>query len=249
MTAVDISYISTGVVSLGITPTTTITGIVRADVNGTRPLRTTGVFPRVGTTPFTLRDYEAAFHGLVEYRISSAGSTIVRRIYLDQASKLPPRFSLPLVPYHSVSVTNVIEYEEEQETTSTIHQVIDSPDPLVVIGRMSSRRGTFKSVMQSYAETSPLRDLVGQGTVILFRQSENPGQDLYFVATSYRVVADPDTDTWAVSIGYVEVLHPAGDYRNLAGWTFAALAAQEASFAVTAENYDTFKALHIKDQS
>lgn len=241
--------LSTAVMTIRIDHNSTVTGVERADANGTRPVRTRGIFPVSGAGSFSIADYEAALSGRVVYRVFLTSGTLTVDTTFDSPSRVQsPRFILPTVPQHSVAVDNVMSYDEEQQTGSTIHEVIDRPDPLVILGKLRTRRGNLEMVIDSYRETRALRSVLYEGSVVLFRQTENAGQDVYFVPLNYKCVADPDSDTWRVTVGFVEVDYPTGNIRSTAGWTFTALKTDQASFSDVARNYETFVNLEVKEK-
>ncbi|MDQ5821195.1 MAG: hypothetical protein M3540_07135, partial [Actinomycetota bacterium] len=68
---------SAGRVRLEITNTATITSIIRADINGTRPVRTVaGYLPRTAGTNAVIYDYEPALSGDITYRVTTSEGTV-----------------------------------------------------------------------------------------------------------------------------------------------------------------------------
>lgn len=232
----------TGSVVLKIDNATGVTAIVRADVNGTRPVRLErGTLP--AKTALTVTDWEPALSGLIQYRL--VGLPLEASAWTALPGAELPRFVLPSIPQFSVVVQTVTGYNAARDSRSIFHKVIDRAAPLVAEGQLEPRTGTLTCLFESYAEAKDLEDLLERGQTVMYRQQEHPGLDMYFHATRTAVDVDTDTDTWTLAVDYVEVAFPAGNVLSAAAWTFEALAAKYSTFEAVNEAYGSFHDLTI----
>lgn len=232
----------TGTITLEISDTRGVTGILRADTNGTRPVRLrAGELPAAG--PATVTDYEPALSGLVQYRLEGGdGDTWTQFDGVEV-----PRFVLPSIPLYSVPVQAVTAYTAERVSTAKLHYPINRADPIVAQGRLSPRTGRLEIWCEAYADARDLENMLERGQVTMFRQVENPGQDMYFHAQSWAL--EPDEDTWKATVSYVEVAFPAGAVQSARGWTFARLRTAAESFDALPGVFDTFHDVTIGERS
>lgn len=251
MTSVSLNVgVGNGLIILTVTHDAAVNGIDRADLNGTRALRTIGIFPQAGSGSFAVTDYEASLTGLVEYRVHTATGVVVARATIGIPGVAQrPRFGLPFVPQQRATVDTVLAYEETRETSSTFHQVIGRKDPLVILGGLRPRTGRLKIFCDTYAESREVLAVMQRGTTVFYRQAEHAGLDLYFIPTRYAASADADSKTWEVEVEYTEVDYPLGDIRPVSGWTFNALKAEESSFNAVSKKYNTFENLTIGERN
>lgn len=231
----------TGAVRLTIDAgTDTVRSILRADANGTRPVRVQpAALPRSGT--FTLTDWEPALAGPVMYRLSTdakAGGSV----FLDAVGGVLPRFLAPAQPVYSLEVGTVHHYEADRAGRSTVHPGINRTAPLVVLGALEPRTGTLAAAFDTYTEARELETLFEAGQTMMYRQAENPGQDMYFIASSVRSV--PEDGAWTVEIAYVEVAFPSSPLPS-SSWSFGALAATGTSFDAVVGAFRSFRALAV----
>jgi len=231
---------ATGQITVTIAKTEAITSLIRADVNGTRPVRApAGVFPSAGTSgTITIVDHEAAFNGSVVYR---AGTAAPR--WTGFTGPQQPRFTLPFTPEITLAVDAVDTYSAGRESASTVHEILGrEDDPIVVAAGMRSKRGTLEIILDSYAQAAELENLLSLGKPIMYRQSENPGQDLYFHASNISIASD--VPHWKVSASFVGIRPPVGDRAAFGTWTFTTLAAlPSGTFGTVAAGYDSFDTL------
>jgi hypothetical protein len=231
----------TGAITLTIDTDNPLLALTRADRNGTRPVRLeAGTLPFTGTR--TLRDYEPALGGEVQYRASTAFGTAEVWINLGAQG---PRFTLPALPLLSVGVDTVYDYSAGRSGRGTVHEVPGRPDPIITQARMGTRRGTLSIVCNDHVDLLNLENLLAQGITVMYRQTENPGQDMYFHADA--VAAVPNAGAWELTVTYIELGFPAGPVIDSGDWTFADLAATGDTFAEVAETYTDFTALLFND--
>lgn len=230
----------TGSVALGIDNAKGVTAILRADINGTRPVRLErGTLPATGK--LTVTDWEPALSGLIQY--SLVGTEASAWTALPGAEL--PRFVLPSIPQFSVVAQTVTEYSAARESRAVFHKVIGRTAPLVAEGRLEPRTGTLTCLFDSYAEAKDLEDLLERGQTVMYRQQEHPGLDMYFHPSRATVNVDPETETWTLGVDYVEVAPPSGYVLSAAAWTFDALAAKYGTFDAVTAAYGSFHDLTI----
>lgn len=188
--------------------------------------------------PLVLSDYEAA-SGAVSY---TAG-TATQAATWDIGS---PWLFVPVMPAYSVRVQALLEYSAGGQSLGTIHELLGREDPVAVLRGMSTRRGSIKLYCGTFAEAIKVVEATKRGEVLMLRQPEHQGMDMYFTATSYGI---PTLETrgaatvFGVDIGYAELARPIGDLAGSLGWTFAALAGAYPKFATVAKKYATFQDL------
>lgn len=215
-----------------------VQAIVRTDANGTRPVRIPGgeELPGLGGGSYT--DHEVALGGLVSYRLDHPDAQDL--VWVNLSGAWAPRFIIPSIPQISAEAEIVTGYDATQDSTATFHQVINRSSPLVVEGRLSLRRGTMVAQFDTLAGSSGLREMLRRGKTVMFRQSEHPGQDMYFHIESLTVTADPEIGQWSVSLAYVEVAFPLGAILSTRGWTFEAVKLAHTDFIDVATSYSSY---------
>lgn len=225
-----------GTVTVTIVKTAAVSGLIRADSNGTRLVRVPpNTFPSAGTSgTLTIVDHEAAFTGPVSYRADSAES-----IFTRFPAGLSPRITDPLQPTAGAWLKGVHGYDSNRDTSATVHDVLGRETPIVVQGVLRSRRGTLEIVVDGHQAATDLETVLGRGRTLQLRQVTQPGLDMYFYATT--ATKEPEEgNLWKVSTDYVEVDVPAGD-RAAETWTFSSLAALPgATFNTVPQSYESF---------
>lgn len=249
MTTTAIADLETGKVTIRITGTGTVTSITRADDNGTRPVRlAAGQLPAAGA--LTVTDHEPALSGLIQYRVTrstgleSAWSTLAR-----PGLALYPRFILPANPLYSVEVETVTDYSAGRTSSATTHEIIGRPDPVLSLGQLRPRSGSLEVFTRTYQEARNVEALFERGQVAMYRQAENPGQDMYLVGTGLDTKPAEDAVAWLTTISYQEILFPSGPILTRPNWTFDALAAEYPSFEDVAQKFANFHQLTIGEES
>lgn len=230
-----------GTITLTIAHTAPVTTLYRADGNGTHPVRLPpGTLPTGATGTLTVTDHEAALTGYIEYRTDTEQTAAT----LDGA--VLPRFVLPSTPVYAVQVETVTNYTANRTSTSTVHEVINRPDPLLKLGRLRPRTGTLEVISATYAGTRDLEAVFERGAIVLYRQIEHQGADMYFHAEAIDTM--PASGKWRTAISYREVTWPDGDIQTPAGWTFTGLAATGGTFNDVARDYRSFVDLTLGEQ-
>lgn len=241
--------------ALALTPDTTagtillsITGapagpvtITRTDANGSNPVRLrTGQEPVAGS--LILTDYEPALAGGVAYDVvDSAAATATASTTLETTAGYLERFASVQIPSQQHTATLVLGYEAEREPSTTIHEVIGRADPVPVVGVQRLRRGTLEVFAATYAEALNAA-LTASSPLLMYRQSDYPGMDMYFTPTSVRTRPLEATAAgwrWSTSIGYVEVRSPRVPLLGDAGWTIDDLVASYPTVAAVRAAFPT----------
>lgn len=249
MTTTATADLETGKITLRITGAGKVTSITRADDNGTRPVRlAAGALPTAGAV--TVVDHEPALSGMIQYRVTrdngleSAWATLAR-----PGLALYPRFILPANPMYAVTVETVTDYSAGRTSSATTHEIIGRPDPVMSLGQLRPRTGTLEVFTRTYQEARNLESLFERGQVALYRQAENPGQDMYLVGTQLATKPAEDAVAWLTTITYQELLFPVGPILTRPDWTFEALAAEYPSFEDVAVKFASFHQLTIGEES
>lgn len=236
----------TAAVTLNLSTVYGVSGILRSDVNGTRPVRLpAGALD--GSGPRTVVDYEPALSGLIQYRLQH--NTAPGDVWTELSGADLPRFHLPAIPQFSVTAEAVTAYSATRASRSRFHDVIGRSSPLVVAGRMATRAGTLEAVFGTYGEAEDLIDVLGRGDTVMYRQKEHPGLDMYFHPEDLSVTADPGEvpgdESWTLTIRFREVAFPPGGVTSRPEWSFDALAGAYPTFDDVAQRFETFHDLTI----
>jgi len=226
--------LSAGTVRLTVAASGSVLSVTRSDPNGTRPVRLIGGYlPKTGTFSFT--DYEPALTGQVQYRVKT--STEEAAAWTTLGGQLP-RFVMPSIPLFSVEVETVYAYSGPRSSRATVHEVVGRRDPIIVQGKLGTRRGSLGILCPDHDAVMRLVAMFERGQTVLYRQSEHPGLDMYFIPV--EVSPAPSGKSWELSVSYVEMDYPAGDVQSDPDWTFSKLAATGGTFDAVAANYRTF---------
>jgi hypothetical protein len=237
---------ATGSIRLQLTGAGTVTRIERADGNGTTPVRTLpGVLPwTYGTADLYIDDYEPAA-GAVHYTAFTDTTPATASLQYD----LPqPWLFVPLQPAYSAMLETVTNYSASRGSRSSVHEAINRPDPIVITRRMSLRRGQLAAFAGDYQQAAAILEACDRGEILMLRQPEHSGMDMYFIAekTAVNVTqADGARTLWSVSIDYVEVARPLSNLAGALGWTFAALALSAPDFSTLTRRYSTFEDMRL----
>lgn len=233
----------TATVDLYIENVSGVTGILRSDANGTRPVRLRAE-DLTGTGMRTVVDYEPALAGRILYRVR-AGAGEVGQAWTQLDGAELPRFIVPSVPQFAVIADAVHSYRATRKTRAKFHEVINRPGPLVSAGKLAPRTGSMTLTFPTYSALADLQNVLERGQTVMFRQFEHPGMDMYFHAETVAVDARPEEEEWSLDIGFVEVDFPAGPVLSERGWTFDVLANRYGSFDEVAQVFDTFHDLTV----
>lgn len=233
----------TATVALDLSEVSGVTGILRSDANGTRPVRLRAE-DLTGAGSRELVDYEPALTGRMLYRVQTSTGEDVQ-VWTEIQGAVLPRFIIPSVPQFAVVAEAVLSYSAARQTRSRFHEVIGRAGPLVSAGKLAPRTGRMKISFPDYSAANDLLNVLERGQTVMFRQYEHTGMDMYFHAETVDIEAVPEEEEWSLNIGFVEVSFPAGPVLSRRGWTFHDLAGRYASFDEVAAEFDTFYDLSV----
>lgn len=234
--AVDLE-VSAYAVSIG------VTGIIRADAAGTRPVRlpSASIFSTAGGAKLT--DWEPALGGRVEYRLQAPNLT-TSSAWVGPVGPSGPVFSLPFTPGVRCFPDAVTRLDSARDSGARFHPVIGREDPLVVTGRLGAGRGTLQVLAETRDGLVGLEEVLAFGDPVHYRQSEHFGLDMYFIAERVAVSADPEEGTWVMNLDYARINYPEGVLQENPGWSFETLARSPLdNFTSVAMAYPSFAAL------
>lgn len=192
--------------------------ITRTDTNGVGTVRLLpGQEPSAGS--LVVIDYEAALTGTLTYEVLDSAATLVTAT--TELGVAFPWITGAAMPQYRQQVTAVTEYREQSATRGIVHQIIDGPD-VVTPTRLGLRTGSLTAWCPSYADATHLREVAREGEVVMFRQPDHPGMDMYAVFESVDVAPRTDptaTVRWTVGFAFREQSAPDSPLMGAAGWT------------------------------
>lgn len=221
--------------------------ITRTDTNGTNPVRLkASAAPIAGSLVVT--DYEAALSGLIRYDVVDSTSAVTSAsTTLTNAATPAVQIRSVQLPQISATPALVTAYTAARPTASTVHQPIDRPDAIVIVGRARLRAGRMTILALDYASALALDGVLSSGHVLMLRQTAQPGMDMPFSVTGPTTVETAERTAagwrWTVSVDYTEVRVPALPLLGAAGWTYADVLAQRATYSAVRAAYATYAAL------
>lgn len=232
-------------IAVSVTAGPSIVSLVRTDANGSASVRLPdGTLPT--SNGIAIIDYEPAVLGPVTYVArSSTGAvqTATATLGSDRSS-----LTIPIAPLYSVGLPLVIGYGATRDSATTIHDVIGRADPIATLGPLGLRRGTLEIFADSYSDLRKIVDLYARNQVVLLRQPDHAGMDLYHIATTVNELLLPEAlvpRKWAVVVTYVEVAAPRGPVQGTLGWDFDAVTASAPDFDTLTGQWQDFNALTI----
>lgn len=208
-----------------VTPAPTTWGgtvITRTDANGTAlVVREDLEGNDTVAGAMTIRDYEAALVGAVQYTVTDGNGGVANAPLITATAQTNaghgswltlPATARPGVPAAPTArPLFVLDFDESSESRGTLHEIVGRWDPIDNPGPLGSRAGALECFCQTYAEAKAIRTALAAGDVGLIRQPDFPGLDLYFTADAVRIVKedlDSATRRWAATIAYTEVAAP-----------------------------------------
>lgn len=218
--------------------------LTRTDANGTRAVRMREGDGIVGGA-LLVTDYEAALSGPVSYTVTTT-EAVTTTTSLDVAQTW---LTVPVVPTYSYPVDLVTGYEANSEPTTTVHLIIGRADPILSLGVMRMRSGRLDLWCASYDDAEAIVGVYSRGQVVMLRQPDHPGLDMYHAATgAVRVTPHPEntpTRRWAVEVSYTEVKAPSAPLAGALGWTYAQATAAYPTYGDSMAAFPTYGDLYI----
>jgi hypothetical protein len=229
----------------------TLTAIIRSDVNGSRAVRLyAGADLSNGELVTT--DHEPALMGLVTYQATVhnlvTGSTEAANASATLDGVERSRIAPASMPQAGAWYDLAPDLRLGRETTTTLAQVINRDDPLVTLGSQTSRRGTLRIFADDYQMGTSLEQVFNRGDVVLLRQPDHPGLDMYVVGTRTSLTVQPEITRprrWVLEVDYTEVAAPTTPLLGTTGWNVAASLARNATLAASRAEFPTLLDLLI----
>lgn len=239
--------LATGAVDLALVQTKSIVSITRASANGSAQVRAAaGQLPTATTGTTLIADYEGAqgLNTYTAYHADGTTETASASLALDK-----PWLLVPIAPNYSEQVETITNYSAGRDTHSTVHQIIGRPDPIVVMGKLGTRRGTLEIFTVSLADAARVTRVFDRGEVVLLKQTV-PGLDMYLAALAVGVEpynVDGAATRWKLTVDYQEVTRPQGNLAGALGWTYDALALAYPSYSAALADFASYDDLTLED--
>lgn len=199
--------------------------------------------------PFVITDYEAA-SGPVRYDLIS-GSGVVVSIDVPGFVLDGPWLFTPIVPGYSRKAVAVTGIDTKLEDRSSVFDgLLGRPDPVVVLRPPGLRSGSMEIYAGTYADALDILSPLQQATVMMLRQPEHAGMDMYFAPAGgspeiVNLTTAAGRTVWGVKVPYVEVKRPEGDLAGALGWTYADLLAAVPRYSDLRRTFATYADMRI----
>lgn len=203
----------------------------------------------VPASAVVVTDYEAA-SGPVRYDVIDLNDRLESLDVAGFALDAPWLFT-PLIPGYSRKAVSVTGLDTEFEDRSTVHSgLLGRPDPVVVLRPLGLRSGTMEIYAGTYADALEILSPLQRATVMMLRQPEHAGLDMYFAPAGgspkiLSLVTDGGRTVWGVQVPYVEVKRPEGMIAGALGWTYADLAAAVPRYSDLPRTFATYADMRI----
>lgn len=239
-------------VRLTITAPAGIRTLVRRDANGINNVRTgpgvIGVVPPAGEN-FVVTDYEPA-SGVLRYDLTDQAGTLVSLEVSGFVLDGPWLFT-PVIPGYSRKVVAVTGLDTALEDRSTVFSgLLGRRDPVVVLRPPGLRSGALEIYAGTYADALDILSPLRQAAVMMLRQPEHPGMDMYFAPAGgnpqiMSLVTDAGRTVWGVKVPYIEVKRPEGNLAGALGWTYSTLLEAAPRYADLPRTFATYADMRI----
>jgi hypothetical protein len=228
--------------------------VMRADVNGTRTLRTqTGQLPSTGAS-LDFYDYEAALNGAVTYTAYSVANAVIATASVTAAGPahvliiacpLYPTDGVVLAPGDELSgITFATTWGSTRAGRTTLHAVIGRTDPAAVLHAVASRAGDLLLICPDHPTCKEIESQLSLARTFMLRQSDVPGLDAYFVVTSLAARNHDSTARWELTVSMAEVAWPVGSFVPSSVWTYADLLAGYGDYNAVAAGFANYATLN-----
>ena len=237
--------VSLGMVTLvwSTSPAADVTALWRTDDNGTREVRTlAGLLP---ASSGVVEDYEAALTGTITYTAVTASLSAQDTASLGGSDTW---LTIPVTPAWAVVLDLVTGLTAARASMGTVHEVIDREDPLPTLGGLRKRAGTLSLWCSSWAAARTVVEMHGKRAVLLLRQPDYPGLDLWYVPESVDVEPAPEQTTtrrWLVEVAYREVNPQTGALTGSLARDYADVIAEHTTYLDALATYSTYADLQI----
>lgn len=222
---------------------TSLVSLTRTDANGVRSVRLQSAQVIIGGS-LIVQDSEVSLRGPATYSLRLlSGETVTASATLDQrVYRLHP---VPW-PQWGLALPLVTQYSASRSSATAVHEVIGRADPVVRLSALRTRRGAMTIWCASYTDLIATLDVYRRAEVVMLRQGDYPGMDMYHVATSTTEAGyDEESKRWRLDVEYTEVAVPRGPLLGAIGWTYDTVAATYPTYDTVAATYPTYNALQI----
>lgn len=226
-----------GAVRLTVSATADVVELYRTDNNGTRTVRTlAGLLP---SAAFVTEDYEAATAGPVSYTVRTAAEAVTVPATAPGGTWL----TVPIAPAHAVELVDVEGYADVRESLATVHDVIARPDPLVTLAPLRTRAGDLTLWFADYPAAAGACRILAKPAVLLLRQPQLAGLDLWFVVRRIATAPRPDVTIprrWSVVVEYRETQPQTGPLTGTLGRDWGDVLVELPTWLETMNTYSTW---------
>lgn len=260
--AIDLETSSTYVGTIAVHVTGAADGplsITRTDYNGTNLVRLRdGQEPVSGDLVIVDAEFSFSTNDTIVYTVTDADGTTATSSVDGWTPPIGPIITAVQFPAFQITpwiddwespAPMVTGYGAQRDSNSTVHQIIDRSDPVVVLGSTRLRAGTMSLWFANYKSVRTALDALAGPYRYLLRQ-DVPGLDMYFTVNSAAVTTlDMVLDSWTgkpvrrwqVDVTYTEVLNdPTIPLLGAANWAWEDLAYTYDSWASVRDAYDTW---------
>lgn len=223
--------------------------VTRTDANGTALVRQK-VGEVVVAGALVLIDYEAALSGPVDYAVVDSNNvTTTASTTLAGVPGLPGLLVQGVqLPGLSIQPRALTGFNASREGGTTLHQPIGRDEPVPVLHPTRLRTGTLTMWAASFEEATGFERAIAAAALLLMRQVDQPGMDMYFVCRGISVDADERAAAgwrWAVRVDYAQTRSTSYPLLGAAGWTWADVVATYPTWAAVRATYPTWADLLV----
>ncbi|QCG78276.1 minor tail protein [Arthrobacter phage Idaho] len=201
----------------------------------------------VPESPLVITDYEPA-SGPLRYDVEPMSGNL-ETLDVSGFELGGPWLFTPIIPGYSRPLVLVQELASNYTSNTTVHDgLLGRDDPIAVMRPLGMRRGTMKIFAGTIAQALELLTPLRQATVMMLRQPDHAGLDMYFAAESAELIhydQDGPATLWGVSITYVEVKRPEGDLAGALGWTYLDLLSATPRYSDQRRTFATYADMRL----
>jgi hypothetical protein len=142
----------------------------------------------------------------------------------------------------------VTGYDSEREAASQVLRPIGRPDPIILLAPTRTREGQLVIWCSDYAAALDVSSVLASARILMLRQPDHPGMDMYFLAQSIGTSTLQRTQAgwrWQTVCRYVEVRSPALPLLGAAGWLFDDVVATYPTVAAVRATYADYNDLLV----
>lgn len=199
---------------------------------------------KVPAGALVIDDYEAAA-GSASYTVTTATGPLEGGASLDLGA---PWLGIPVTPQFSARAETITGYDAAIESRATVLEPDGGFAPIVITRGGSSRRGSMDIWAGTYAAALALLRVAQRGQVVMLRQPEHPGMDMFFSASRAGITTltpNGAKTTFGVRLDYIEVGRPNSPLAGALGWTWGELKNSYATWGDLFKAYATWGDVRI----